>query len=284
MKRDLPALTFGARPGVRGDVSTEALRRWNPDLQAAATPDNPTISIMDPIGADMWGDGVTSKRIAGALRAIGEQPVTVTINSPGGDVFEGAAIYELLRQHSRERGPVTVQIMGLAASAASLIAMAGDEIEIGASSFVMIHNAWVMAVGDRNALAEVAEWMAPFDEAMAAVYAARTGLEAKRIAAMMDRETWLTAAAAIEEGFADRTLDAAAVAQGASAESRGASLRAEKKFDLVAARAGITRDDAREILRALKGGQPGAPLTGQPAAAVQADLQEILNTLKANGA
>ncbi|MBN0106041.1 Clp protease ClpP, partial [Pseudomonas aeruginosa] len=92
----------------------------------------------EPIGYDWWtGEGVTAKRIAGALRAIGgDVDVTVNINSPGGDVFEGLAIYNLLREH---KGKVTVRVLGLAASAASFIAMAADEVKIARAGFLMIH-------------------------------------------------------------------------------------------------------------------------------------------------
>lgn len=87
------------------------------------------------------GEGVTAKRISAALRAIGEQDIVVNLNSPGGDMFEGLAIYNLLRAHS---GKVTVNILGIAASAASIIAMAGDEIKMGRGAFLMIHNCWAM--------------------------------------------------------------------------------------------------------------------------------------------
>jgi ATP-dependent Clp protease, protease subunit len=280
MTREMPKMTFGARPDVRADVPTSAVKRWNPAL-AAAKSGAGTISIMDPIGADIWGDGVTSRRIEGALRSIGDNPVTVTINSPGGDVFEGAAIYELLRQHARERGKVTVQVMGLAASAASLIAMAGDEILIGQSSFFMIHNSWVVAMGDRNAFGEVKDWLAQFDGMMADVYAARSGLEVKKVAGMMDAETWLSATTALDQGFADATLEDAAVVVEHGAENAAASLRAEKKFDLIAARAGITRNDARELLRAVKGGSLDAAATDQPEAVdLTSGVSDILATLK----
>src|SRR3546814_13007802 len=82
-------------------------------------------------------------------------------------MFEGIACYNVLREHPQT---VTVKVMGMAASAASIIAMAGDQIEIGAASFLMIHNCWVMAMGNRHDMAETAEWLAPFDAAMADVY------------------------------------------------------------------------------------------------------------------
>jgi ATP-dependent protease ClpP protease subunit len=96
---------------------------------------------------------ITAKGVAAQLRAIGDRPVEVQINSPGGDMFEGFAIYNVLREHPQA---ITVKIMGMAASAASIIAMAGDTIEIGAASFIMIHNCEVVAVGNRHDMAETA--------------------------------------------------------------------------------------------------------------------------------
>lgn len=279
---DLPFLTLGARPDVRADFSAGALNRWNATLTASAAEDEATISVLDPIGADLWGEGVTAKRIEAALRRIGSRPVTVNVNSPGGDVFEGAAIYNLLRQHAADRGPVTVRILGLAASAASVIAMAGDEILMGRAAFLMIHNAWVIAAGNRNDFAEVAEWLEPFDMAMRDVYHARSGQPAAEITAMMDREAWITASKALELGFADGMLDGSEISAGDVADSASASaLRAEKKFDLIAARAGIGRKDARALLRDMKGGRLDALETDTPEAVdLEAGIAEILAKMK----
>lgn len=205
-RKGLPAApAIGARAGVGFELSARALEIWRPGITAAADDKgSQTITIFDPIGADSWtGEGVTAKRIAAALRGMGGKDVDVLINSPGGSLFEGLAIYNLLREYT---GKVTVQILGVAASAASFIAMAADEIQIARSGFYMIHNGQVVAVGDRNALVEVAEWLEPFDSAMADIYAQRTELNAADVAEMMDRETWLTAADAIEQGFADGYL------------------------------------------------------------------------------
>lgn len=186
-------------------TSEGALDRWQPAIQAAAEKDN-TISIYDVIGEDFWtGEGVTVKRVDAALRSIGNRDVVVNINSPGGDVFEGIAIYNRLREHPAK---VQVKVMGLAASAASIIAMAGDEVQIGEASFLMIHNAWVMAVGNQFDLREVADFLAPFDEALRDVYVQRTGADADEVAAMMKAETWITGKKAVETGFADTLLSA----------------------------------------------------------------------------
>jgi ATP-dependent Clp protease, protease subunit len=126
---------------LSGEVRPVALERWNPSIRAA-NEDEYRISIFDPIGFDPWtGEGVTAKRIAAALRTLDGADVTVNINSPGGDMFEGLAIYNLLREYS---GKVVVKVLGLAASAASIIAMAGDEVRIARAGFLNIHNCWVL--------------------------------------------------------------------------------------------------------------------------------------------
>src|SRR3546814_15919584 len=122
------------------------------------------ITMFDSIGEDYWtGGGVTAKKLQSQLRAIGERDIEVHINSYGGDMFEGIACYNVLREHPQT---VTVKVMGMAASAASIIAMAGDQIQIGAASFLMIPNCWVMARGTRHHLAEPADCLAPLDHAI----------------------------------------------------------------------------------------------------------------------
>ncbi|HHU0419601.1 TPA: head maturation protease, ClpP-related, partial [Klebsiella variicola] len=142
--RQLPVAPAG-RPcaGVTSEPLPSALERWNGGIRAATDNDN-AISIFDVVGRDYWDEGVTAKRISGALRSMNGADVTVNINSPGGDMFEGLAIYNLLREYE---GHVTVKVLGIAASAASIIAMAGDDIQIGRGAFLMIHNCWLYAMG-----------------------------------------------------------------------------------------------------------------------------------------
>jgi ATP-dependent protease ClpP protease subunit len=170
------ALPVPAQSATRAITPPAAFDRWSDEaagVRALALGDN-VITMMEIIGEDFWtGGGVTAKKVAAQLRAIGDRPVEVQINSPGGDMFEGIAIYNVLREHPQ---PITVKVMGMAASAASIIAMAGDSIEIGAASFLMIHNCWVVAVGNRHDMAETAAFLEPFDTAMAGVYAERSGL------------------------------------------------------------------------------------------------------------
>jgi len=261
--RKLPEPPLAARvPNVRSDITEGILAKWNPDVKAAEA-DEASISILDVIGYDFWsGDGVTAKRIAAALRSIGNRPVTVNINSPGGDVFEGLAIYNLLREHPAK---VTVKVLGLAASAASIIAMAGDEVQVARAGFLMIHNTWVVVSGNKNDLREAANMLEPFDKALADIYAARTGIDETEIAAMLDKETWIGGADAVEQGFADGLLPSDAVK-----EEKGAKASALRRLDEALAKGErLPRAERRQLFKELAA-MPSAGADGMPSAAEQA--------------
>ncbi|WP_448309692.1 head maturation protease, ClpP-related [Pantoea sp. PGP6] len=278
--KSLPAAPEG-RPFAREnrDLPSSAMERWNGGIKAAKSDEN-SISVFDVIGADWYGDGVTASRIAAALRSIGGADVTVNINSPGGDMFEGLAIYNLLREYE---GKVTVKVLGLAASAASIIAMAGDEIQIGRGAFLMIHNCWVYAMGNRHDLQQIAADMVPFDKAMNDIYGARTGLDAATIDAMMDAETYIGGSDAVEKGFADRLLGADEIADGD--DSPAAALR---KLDATLAKTDMPRSERRKLLKALTGSKPGAAATpeGMPGATDEINpenIAQLRNALAAFG-
>lgn len=127
-----------------------------------------------------------------------EGDVTVRIDSPGGDVFAGFAIYNQLVQHD---GKVTVYVDGAAASAASIIAMAGDEVYLPETSVMMIHDPWTMAIGDSSDMKKTAELLDTIKDAIIPAYTAKTGLETEKISDMMSEETWLTGAQAAQMGF-----------------------------------------------------------------------------------
>ncbi|WP_158524454.1 head maturation protease, ClpP-related [Phaeobacter gallaeciensis] len=259
----MPIVPVNALPGVRSDLTPQALKNWNPDLSPKAEGlGEHSISILGPIGK-YYEDGVTAARISAALRNIGDNPVDVYVNSPGGDVFEGLAIYSLLLEH---KAPVTVKVLGLAASAASVLAMAANEIHIMRSAFIMIHNTWVVAAGDRNAFKQVAEWLTPFDEALVDIYVARTGLKSADIAAMLDKETWLGGAKAVEEGFADDFLGADQVSQEVKDGLKISPSAARQKADLLMARGSAPRSMRRELLAALNASTPGAAGQDTPSA------------------
>lgn len=269
MKRQLPAAYNGApSPGVRFDLSPRALEKWNPAIKAAASDDN-TITIFDVIGTDYWtGEGVTAKRIAAALRAIGDKPVTVLVNSPGGDMFEGLAIYSLLREHPAE---VTVKVLGLAASAASIIAMGGDTVQIARAGFLMIHNAWIYAAGNRHEFREYADYLEPFDRSMADIYAARTGMEFEEIQTIMDAESWIGGSDAIEQGFADSLLASDEIETGEASQARAAV-----KLDIALAKAGMPRTERKKLLAEYKVATPCAGDNDTPCAISIADEMEAI--------
>lgn len=254
--RKLPEIKAARLPTVCAfELDDEAVDRWNTALEPKASAEN-TISMLDVIGEDPWGGGgVTSRRVAAALRSIGDQEVVVELNSPGGDFFEGVAIYNALRAHPQK---VTVRILSLAASAASIIAMAGDEIEIGKAGFLMVHNAWVVAMGNRHDMAEAAKMLEPFDDAMAMLYSERAGVDRAKAAAWMDSETMFTGEQAIEVGLADSFLPADMVAE---SRVEAKSPKAINRVDAILAKAGIPRGERRALLAEVKGGMPGAALT-----------------------
>ncbi|EAN9130112.1 Clp protease ClpP [Salmonella enterica] len=272
-KKQLPVAPAG-RPCARVTCETlpSALDRWNGGIKAAATDDN-SISVFDVIGQDYWGEGVTAKRIAGALRAMNGADVTVNINSPGGDMFEGQAIYNLLREY---QGKVTVKVLGIAASAASVIAMAGDDIQIGRGAFLMIHNCWVVAMGNRHDFAELSASLEPFDNAMADIYAARSGLDMATVQKLMDAESYIGGSDAVEKGLADSLLSADAVIDGD--ETPAAALR---KLDALLAKSNTPRSERRKLIKALSGGMSGAATNhdGTPGAAEEIK-PEIINSLE----
>lgn len=254
------ALPMPAQRSVSAFTDPKVFDKWSADAAGvrAVEADDHVITMFDVIGEDFWTGGITAKRVTAQLRAIGPRPVEVQINSPGGDMFEGIAIYNVLREHPH---PVTIKVMGMAASAASIIAMAGDTVEIGTASFLMIHNCWVVAMGNRHDFAEVSDFLAPFDEAMAAVYAARSGQDVKQIAKWMDAETYMSGQTAIDRGFADSLLPADKLKTDEKTQAADREVNDLRAAELALVRSGMTRASARARLEKIKG-TPGAALTG----------------------
>jgi len=214
-KRTLPKLEIGVVAASAPELGATALARYD-DNVTAADPQENAISILGPIGEDFWGEGITARRIMGALRAIGARDVVVNMNSPGGNMFEGLAIYNALREHPHK---VTINVLGIAASAASLVAMAGDEILVAKAGFLMIHNANISDSGNRHDKRDIADKLEQFDGAMAGLYADRTGLTRSAVAKMMDDETFLTGEEAVAQKFATGLLSNDAIAIEPKAEA-----------------------------------------------------------------
>jgi ATP-dependent Clp endopeptidase proteolytic subunit ClpP len=175
----------------------------NKDKDSAENPENPAeILIYDVIGFDWWtGGGVMSTDIIKQLEQIETEHLVVRINSPGGDVFEGFAIYEALRGFE---GYVQVCVDSLAASAASFIAMAGDEIVMGEAAYMMIHDPWSGVIGTAEDMRKEADLLDKITGTIAELYAKRAEGDLEEIKKLMQDETWMTADEAVELGFADR--------------------------------------------------------------------------------
>lgn len=253
----------------------EALDRWNAGVRASESGDN-VIQMYGVIGEDWWtGEGITSSTVTAALKRVGDRDVEVHINSPGGDMFEGISIFNILQAHPKK---VTVKVMGLAASAASVIAMAGDEVLVGLGSFIMIHNCWVVSVGNRHDMREVADYLEPFDGALRDIYVSRTGQQPDDVTKWMDDERFLSASECVALGFADGMLDASDVSEDAEQTERAKAFNAVRKVEAALTRkGGMSRTEARALITSMKGGRRGDETpaatnesSGKPGAAADA--------------
>lgn len=168
--------------------------------------DERELVMQGPIAEESWwGDEVTPEEFRQELNA-DTGPVTVWINSPGGDVFAASAIYTMLREYSARNGKITVKIDALAASAASVIAMAGDEVQMAPTALLMVHNPATIAMGDVREMEQTIQVLNEVKESIINAYVAKTGLSRNKLATMMDEETWMNARRAREDGFCDKIM------------------------------------------------------------------------------
>lgn len=169
------------------------------------------LTLYGDISDSTWyGDEVTPKQFKADLDALGDvKQLDIYINSGGGDVFAGNAIYNMLRRHKAHK---TVYIDGLAASIASVIAMAGDRIIMPENAMLMIHNSWTICAGNKSDMRKIAGEMEKIDGMIAGTYAARTGRDEAEFQGFMDAETWFTAKEAAEIGLADEVEESRKVA------------------------------------------------------------------------
>ena len=170
----------------------------DPDLAAR------TLFLNGTIASESWFDDDVTPALFKSDLDSGKGPITVWINSPGGDVWAAAQIYNMLLSYS---GKVTVKIDGLAASAASVIAMAGDEVLVSPVSMLMIHNPSTMAMGDKDDLAQAISMLDSVKDSILNAYVKKTGLSKNKLSKLMDDETWMDASKAVELGFADRVME-----------------------------------------------------------------------------
>lgn len=184
------------------------LKIAQPDIRVEASADGSelTLLIYDIIGEDFWGDGVSAKAIVNELQAYpNAESIRVRINSAGGDVFDASAINTALTEHAAH---VTVEIEGMALSAASFIAMAGDTIRMSENAFFMIHEPWTWTVGDAGQLRKDADLLDKIAGQLVNAYAARSGQTAEQVTEWLAAETWFTAAEAQEAGFVNEIIPA----------------------------------------------------------------------------
>lgn len=178
-------------------------RRW---FSMKATETEAEISIFDEIG--LWG--ITVADFKKEFDAVKDKPsITLLLNSPGGSVFDGMAIYNLL---SPAKDRITVKVLGLAASIASIIALAGKRVTMAEGTYFMIHDPWAIIAGTAADMVKTAELLNSIGSTMADIYAERSTYTRDEIVKLMAEETWLTAQEAVEAGFADEADESMEVA------------------------------------------------------------------------
>lgn len=189
------------------DMKKSAARNWYEIKNAAS--DTAEVFIYDQIGEDFWtGEGVTAKGFIDEIGKITAPNIHLRINSPGGSVFDGQAIYTALVRHPAK---VTTYIDGLAASIASVIALAGEKVVMASNALFMIHNPMSSAQGYASDMRKMADVLDKIRESIVTVYNQHTNQPHEEIIAAMDAETWYTAQEAKDAGFVDELVGAAPV-------------------------------------------------------------------------
>ena len=183
---------------------------WLYYAPANAAGEPATVQIFDQIGEDWFGgSGLSAKQFSDVLAEVGNGPLLVEINSPGGNVWDGLSIYNQLRGR---KAPVTTRVVGIAASIASIIALAGDRVEMAEASLMMIHDPSGMASGTSDDMRKMAEALDQHAEVLVGVYHKKTGRSAESIRAAMKAETWFTTAEALAFGLVDKPIKQLAMA------------------------------------------------------------------------
>jgi len=279
---------FAKLPAIEDGISRPQGFRYEPEQPLAASfrarsgvteGDNPTITLFDFIG----DEGFSDARMAAALRTIGaDTDVTLEINSPGGDYFQGVAMFNMLARH---RGKVTAHVLGLAASAASLVAMAADTILIPSNGEIMIHKAWGITVGNSDDHAATIGTLKHLDQAMAETYGKRAGREPAEMLRMMSKNggagTFLRGQQAIDMGLADALLEVTAEAP-VFADDSDALPHSLRAWDRKLAEGGkLTKAERRALFNEIRGTQDAAAPAMQDAG-VLASLNMLVSTVTPN--
>ena len=241
------------------------------------------ISIYDEIG----DYGTSAKQFIDDLKSVGSKDITIRMNSVGGSVFDGLAIYNVLRSH---RGYVNVKIEGLSASIASIIALAGDDIEMAENGFFMIHNPFGKSMGGADDMRKTADLLDKIKQELINIYANKTQLSEETISSMMDEETWLTSQEAKEMGFIDTITEPIKVAASfdfskfTNVDSKEVNNRLQlinniKKTKMTEELKSWFNGVKEEIVNAVKGEVVAEAPAKEEVSVVLSDNEEIVNKL-----
>jgi len=187
-----------------------------------------------------------------------------------------------LREHPAK---VTIEVMGWAASAASIIAMAGDEIRMGLGTFMMVHNAWGMVVGNRHDMRDASDLFEGFDQAIVDIYAARAKIDRKAIEKLMDAETFMGPTEAVEKGFADTIANDLKADDASASKNIDSRLMARRQTEAALAKAGYPRSMRSEMLSQLMTNSAARDAGLPPAARDAGDLdpaavRQLIETIR----
>lgn len=183
---------------MKNKLRLNTLARQKSEVKAAGN----ELMLYGAIGS--YFDELDGKKTVEQIKAM-KGNITVRVNSPGGDVFDGIAIMNALKEHGKEKGRVTIIVEALAASIASVIAVgAADELIMSEGSYLMIHNPWTFAIGDAAELEQTAGVLRQLAGTLAGIYSRKTGKTKEEMQALMDAETWMDSAQSLELGFADK--------------------------------------------------------------------------------
>jgi len=246
------------------DKAMKGKRFW--DIKAAAQGVG-EVYIYGDIVSDKWFESdVTAAGFAEELKGLGEiNTLNIYINSYGGSVFQGQAIYSILRRHEAEKH---VYIVGMAASIASLVAMAGDTVHAPANAMLMVHNPWGIAIGNAEDMRKEAEALDRIRDTMITAYMRKLDgkTEQAKLVELLDAETWLTAEEAAEYGFVDDVLEEKQIAASASPEWRRRYLARYQKMP----------DTVKSLLEGDSGSasEPGSPQSGELAKQAEDSLRK----------
>jgi len=218
-----PARAWFERQAEKIQNPTDSMKNWFTITNKSEL--SAEVCIYEEIGSY----GITAKAFLDQIKNVGKRKITLRINSPGGEVFDGLAIYNRLREHA---GGVEVKIDGIAASMASVIAMAGAPVSMAENALLMVHNPSGLCAGNSGDMRELADMLDKVRGSLTSAYERKTGKTTEQIGAMMDAETWMTAQEALDAGFIDEITDELKMAASVGRLSMTGKLAdREKSFD-----------------------------------------------------